>query len=523
MISKKEFGDFQTPLSLARRVVAMLSKGEGHVCTVIEPTCGLGAFLRASAEIFGELPKYWGFDVNPAYVREASAALAQIGLPSVTIQQRDFYTIDWHEFFREQPSPLLVVGNPPWITNAEMGVIRGNNLPAKSNFQGHGGFAAKTGKANFDISEWMLIRLLEALQGTRAELAMLCKTSTARKVLRHAWTKGLGVGSASLHQIDAAAEFGVSVDACLLHARTGSVGSDTTATVYRDLSFETPMQTFGLCAGDLVSDIDVYCSLRDLDGLEYRKWRSGVKHDAAKVMEFTRVNNSFINGLGECCDLEDCYMFPLLKSSDLANNRLKPTRFVLLTQRRVADPTDEIEKRAPKTWQYLNDHAEFMDRRGSSIYANRPRFSVFGVGEYSFSPAKVAISGLYKNFKFRAIGSAAGKPVMVDDTCYFVPCESKAEADYFANLLNRDTAQRFISSLVFRDAKRPITIEILKRIDLKKLAVHAGQEEKAIEYLSSSCLESDRQGVLVFEERVKYRTRRLPVPLSARGRASRTR
>lgn len=86
-----------------------------------------------------------------------------------------------------------------------MGVIGGRNLPEKSNFQGHGGFAAKTGKANFDISEWMLIKLLEALQGRRAAIAMLCKTATARKVLRHAWLNGLDVGPSSLHLIDAAA------------------------------------------------------------------------------------------------------------------------------------------------------------------------------------------------------------------------------------------------------------------------------------------------------------------------------
>lgn len=523
MSPKKEYGDFQTPLSLARRVAVLIKKDVRRVGTIVEPTCGVGAFLQATAEIFGNSPNYCGFDLNADYVKSASAALARIGPPVTSVQQRDFYTVNWQEFFCKQSGPFLIIGNPPWITNAGMGVIGGSNLPEKSNFQGHGGFAARTGKANFDISEWMLMRLLESLQGKRATIAMLCKTAAARKVLRHAWLNGLDAGPSSLHLIDAAAEFGVSVDACLLYTHTGTGATEPTATVYRSLSFDGPSQTFGLFAGDLVSDIDAYRALRDLDGLEYRKWRSGVKHDAAKVMEFTRDNGSFVNGFGERCELEDDYIFPLLKSSDLANGRLKPTRFVLLTQRRVADQTDEIKRSAPKTWRYLLDHAKQLDKRGSSIYAKRARFAVFGIGDYSFAPAKVAISGLYKNLQFQAVGSVGGKPIMVDDTCYFIPCDSKSEAEFFADLLNSETAQRFISALVFMDAKRPVTIDVLKRIDLKKLAEHAEQETTAIEYLSSPSLESSHQRLLVFEEREEYRTKKSTIPRKARGRASRVR
>jgi hypothetical protein len=496
MRAKKEFGDFQTPLSLARRVAAMIDRRVG---TVIEPTCGVGAFLQAAAERFGKSPRYWGFDVNADYVKAASAALERVGAAKVTVQRRDFYTTDWEKFFSEQTGPLLIIGNPPWITNAGMGVIRGNNLPTKSNFQGHNGLDAKTGKANFDISEWMLVRLLQALQGSRAAIAMLCKTATARKVLRHAWLNGFGVGRSSLHLIDAATEFGVSVDACLLYTHTGIAESESTATVYGSLSFDEPLKTFGLSAGELVSDLKTYRELSDLEGREHRKWRSGVKHDAAQVLEFTRANGSFVNGLGERYELEDDYMFPLLKSSDLANDRLRPTRFVLLTQRRVGDKTEKIRKTAPKTWQYLLDHADQLDNRGSSVYKNRARYSSFGVGNYSFSPAKVAISGLYKNIQFQAIGGSGGKPIMVDDTCYFIPCASKQEAEFFAELLNSETAQRFVSALVFTDAKRPVTVNVLKRVDLQRLAERAGRQTEAVEYLSSSTLERGQQRLLFAE------------------------
>ncbi|MBM4386972.1 MAG: hypothetical protein FJ088_04485 [Deltaproteobacteria bacterium] len=198
------------------------------------------------------------------------------------------------------------------------------------------------------------------------------------------------------------------------------------------------------------------------------------------------------------CKLEHEYIFPLLKSSDLANGRLIPTKYVLVTQHRVTDSTDAIEHVAPKTWQYLLDHSEQLDNRGSSIYTKRARFSVFGVGEYSFAPAKVAVSGLYKNLRFQAFADIDRKPIMVDDTCYFIPCDSMEEAEFFAGLLNSKTAQQFISTLIFTDSKRPLTIDILKRIDLKKLARFVGYEMAAIKYLSSPLLESNHQQLSAF-------------------------
>jgi len=515
------FGDFQTPLDLARSVAAFIEREERDIRTVVEPTCGRGSFLRAAAELFGKSPRYFGFDINTKYVGSARSVLREVAPVKGRVEHGDFYKKDWKDFFSHQSAPVLVIGNPPWVTNAAIGVMRGNNLPQKTNFQRHGGFAAKTGKANFDISEWMLIRLLESLQRIKSVVAMLCKTAAARKVLRHAWLNGLEVGPSSLHLIDAKAHFAVSVDACLLYTHTGTAVAEPTATVYPDLSFGRPRHTFGLFGGELVSDIDAYRALRELDGLEYRKWRSGVKHDAAKIMQFRREDSTFVNGLGEKYDLElDC-LYPLLKSSDLANGRLRPSKYVLLTQRRVGDDTESLREAVPRTWKYLLDHAQQLDRRRSSIYANRARFSVFGIGDYTFAPWKVAISGLYKSLRFQPVGSSQGKPVVVDDTCYFIPCESRAEAQFFADLLNSDTAQQFISSLVFSDAKRPVTIDVLRRIDLKKLAERTGHQAKAIKYLASPALASSHQRLLVFENGEEYGTRASAVRHKASGRASR--
>jgi hypothetical protein len=150
---------------------------------------------------------------------------------------------------------------------------------------------------------------------------------------------------------------------------------------------------------------------------------------------------------------------------------------MLVTQKAVGDETSVIRFVAPKTWAYLQRHGDFLDRRASSIYRNRPRFSAFGVGDYTFARWKVAISGFYKQLTFATIGPFAEKPVVLDDTSYFVSCQSDQEARYIADLLNSQPAREFFSAFVFWDAKRPITIDMLRRLDLSALAYELGSEE----------------------------------------------
>lgn len=94
---------------------------------------------------------------------------------------------------------------------------------------------------------------------------------------------------------------------------------------------------------------------------------------------------------------------------------------------------------------------------------------MFGIGDYSFAPYKVAISGLHKEPKFRAIGPVLGRPVMLDDTCYFVPAGSATEASLLSAFLNHEKTRCFIDAIAFWDAKRPITKRLLQRIDIASL------------------------------------------------------
>ena len=147
------------------------------------------------------------------------------------------------------------------------------SLPQKENFQRFRGIEARTGKSNFDISEWMLIQLIKGLRGTPATIAMLCKTATARKVLRFAWQNDGRIATASLYRIDAKKHFAAAVDACLLLVQTRSAGP-AEAPVFEDFHARTPSKkTLGLAGVDLVSDVRVYKKLKHFEGTCPYQWR----------------------------------------------------------------------------------------------------------------------------------------------------------------------------------------------------------------------------------------------------------
>jgi methylase of polypeptide subunit release factors len=483
MSAKKEYGDFQTPLSLARRVMALISKKQKHFSTIVEPTCGVGAFLEAAAECFGPSLSYRGFDVNPEYVEAARVSLARIVPSKGNVEHRDFFTMDWKQFLSEQAGPVLLIGNPPWITNAGMGVINGTNLPEKSNFQGHSGLDAMTGKANFDISEWMLVKLTEALQPRGGTLAMLVKTVVARKLLTHCWSNGIPIVDSAIYRIDAGEHFDAAVDASLVVIEFGESREPKRAQVYGQLSRGIrPTATIALEDGKLIADLDAYRASKHLAGCSALRWRSGIKHDCSKVMELEFTDRKLKNGLGESLDLEPVYLLPMFKTSEVAGGRVDQChRRMIVTQRSIGEQTAAIAERAPKTWRYLQRHRALLSKRGSSIYRGKPEFSIFGVGDYTFSPWKIAISGMYKNLKFVKIGPFQSQPVVFDDTTNFIPCPSEPAAAMLLSFLDSDEARTFYKSFIFWDAKRPITVELLGRLNIHSLAESLGVTERFVE------------------------------------------
>jgi hypothetical protein len=466
---RRDLGDFQTPPALVSAVLDRLDTLGIPRTRVIEPTCGRGNVLAGLFDRANPPREAFGFEIQADHLAEARQAIAA-GSSHLSLAQADVFSINLGTLPWRESGPLLVVGNPPWVTSAELGRLASENRPARTAIAGLSGLDARTGRANFDLAEAVWQKLINELDEPGATIALLCKTATARNVLRWSVVARRRVASASLYRIDARRWFSAAVDACLFVVRLGDAPGTIRAPVYPDLGSDTPETTIGVVDGLLVADMTAFEQASSAFGLCPLTWRQGVKHDAAALMELTESDGTLWNGLGEPVDVEPEHVFPLWKGVDLAGRSAGSAgRRVIVTQRSLGDDTGTLAERSPRLHSYLDRHAVAFAARKSKVYARRPPFVMFGVGDYTFAPYKVAIPGLHKAVPFRAIGPVDGFPPLLDDTCYFLPCATAHEAERIARKLNSPKAHALIDSLRFADAKRPITKAILQRIDLDRL------------------------------------------------------
>ncbi len=462
MSGKREYGDYQTPIDFAEKICRYL-KDYHHIrpTAVVEPTCGVGNFLKSS--LLFDANEYYGIEINPEYCERCRNFIDD---SKVNVINTDFFDFSSKDLIKDKRQ-ILVIGNPPWITNSTLSVLSSDNLPA--NFKKLKGIDAITGASNFDICEYIILKLINEYMNTNTIISMLCKTSVARNVFKELKRKYIAFVSCDILEFDASKIFGINASACVLVILlSDKLLSSDICNVY---DFECPdiiKSQFGYLNGQFYSNLDT--DIVNFDGRCCFEWRQGVKHDCSKVMELTMQNGTLQNGKKDEVQIEDDIVFPLIKSSMFKSPVIHSfSKFVIVTQKKAREDTEHLEQEVPKTWEYLNDNIELFEKRKSSIYHGAPLFSMFGVGDYSYSKYKVGVSGFYKQPLFSVLYSDDNKPVMTDDTSYFICFDSYDLAYVAMLLLNSKKVQGFLKSITFLDAKRPYTKKVLERIDFFKI------------------------------------------------------
>lgn len=475
---RTEYGDFQTNEVLANNAIEFLISQNISPQVVIEPTCGKGNFILGTLQNFNSIEKIFGIEIYKPYVWETKFNIVNfylenpnINKPEISIIHCNVFDFDFKQLSKEYSTKeILIIGNPPWVTNSKLGSINSKNLPRKTNFKNHSGIDAITGKGNFDIAEYITLLMIETFQKINGCILLLVKNSVIKNIVFDQNKNKCEISSIEKLSIDSKKEFNVSVDASLFFCKLNSV-PEFYCKEFNFYNKENLVQMFGWLDNKFVSNIDTYNHTKEIDGVCPFIWRQGLKHDCSEVMELEKVNKHYINSLNEEVKLENDLVYGLLKSSDLKNTVIKQTRkFTIVTQKKIGQETTYIKLLFPKTYQYLLGHKKSFDARKSSIYNGKPSFSIFGIGDYSFKPYKVAISGLYKTFHFTLVLPQDNKPVMLDDTCYFIGFDKIEFAVYSLILLNCDKTMKFLQSITFADAKRTFTKDVLMRINFIELS-----------------------------------------------------
>lgn len=478
-VDRAEYGDFQTNIDLANKAVLYLVAKSISPQILIEPTCGKGNFLLASLRHFSGIEHIFGVEIYKPYIWEAKFNIIQFFLennlknkPNILISHSNVFDFDFNAIAKlHSDKEILVIGNPPWVTNAKLSVLNSNNLPTKVNFKNHSGLDAITGKGNFDIAEYITLMMLETFQKMKGNILFLVKNSVIKNIVFDQQKNKYALSEIEKLGIDSKKEFNVSVEASLFYGKL----STSPAYICKEINFydkdKTIQTKYGWLGEKFVSNLDTYIHTQAIDGKCPFEWRQGLKHDCSAIMELEKVNGHYVNGLGEDIYLEEGLVYGMLKSSDLKNTVIAQTRkYTIVTQKKVGEKTHYIQLEYPKTYEYLAKHKASFEARKSIIYQNKPSFSIFGIGDYSFKPYKIAISGLYKTFHFTLILPQNNKPVMLDDTCYLIGFDKIEFAAYTLILLNSDKTAKFLQSITFADAKRTFTKDMLMRIDISVLA-----------------------------------------------------
>ena len=348
--SSREWGDFQTPSRLTDQVCNYLVEIGVSPKIIIEPTYGTGNFIRAALKSFVATELVYGVEIQEKYEWHLKVVLLLDALrghrisAEIELHQGDIFTHCFPPHILKAKD-VLIVGNPPWVTNAELGALNASNLPAKKNVKALKGMDAMTGKSNFDIGEFVLLRMLDLFSEQRGTLAMLCKNAVIKNVAEILPQRRLKVANLRAFQIDARREFDAGVEASLLVMDMGVSNSAFTCQV---ATLDKPYcvtRKFGWVDKKFVSDIAGYQSISELDGKSPLVWRQGLKHDCARIMELNSQDGLLVNGNKEVVNVEDEQVYWLLKSSDLRSFEVEQARKkVIVTQHRLgADTSIDIQ------------------------------------------------------------------------------------------------------------------------------------------------------------------------------------
>lgn len=372
--NNREWGDIQTPRDTTDKICNLVKELKISPDVIIEPTYGGGNFILSSLEKFSKISKIYGIEIHKNYEWSFKAKLLYLVLdskkhiPKIELFCENIFN---HNFdvddFRNSKN-ILIIGNPPWVTNTELSGSESVNLPEKNNFKKFRGIDAITGKSNFDLAEFIILQLLEIFSDFNGEMIMLCKNTVIKNLIKELPNYKFKISDIRSIPINSRIIFEKNVDASLLLVRLGTRTSDYTC---KEISFEEPHSTkrkFGWVSKKFVSNVFDYKKFQDIDGSCCFNWRSGIKHDCAGILELTQEDNTTYNNSFRIVEIEPDVTYPLLKGSMLKDFMIsKSNKKLIVTQKKNDEDTKELNA-FPNLWRYLNQNIEFFKKRKSVVY-----------------------------------------------------------------------------------------------------------------------------------------------------------
>lgn len=116
LTNKLEFGDYQTPTEFCDIVNNIISS-QYEPKFVFEPTFGLGHFIDSSIKKFKNVKTFYGNEINEEYYNIYKNKKNK----NVKLFNENIFTFNHNKIKRIiKDEPMLIIGNPPWVTNSQL-------------------------------------------------------------------------------------------------------------------------------------------------------------------------------------------------------------------------------------------------------------------------------------------------------------------------------------------------------------------------------------------------------------------
>ena len=503
-------GEYYTPDWLAQHVLDQAGYQGEPSARLLDPTCGSGTFLLAAIRRLraqasaggGELCRQIaqnivGFDLHPMAVTAARAnyllAVADL-LPQSPEVEIPIYACD---AILDGPGPAAsadrfdyVVGNPPWIA--------WDNLPAdyrdatKPLWERYGLFSLSARDARHG--------------GGKKDLSMLVLYVSADRYLRHGGHLGMVV-TQTLFQTKGAGDgfrqFRLGPDGPglrvlrvddLVAMKPFGDAANWTSTIVLEKGTPTqyPVPYVKWSPGQGTPVLQT-CLARPIQsgrpGSPWLLWPEGSAEDLARLVgrsDYTahlgansgganavywldvlgrvdggvRVRNLTEKGKSATAAVEAVIepdlLYPLVRWIDVQRFAARPSAYLLLVQdvvTRTGLDEEFLRRTYPRTYAYLKQFEPLLGARAAyrRYQDRRPFYSMYNVGSYTLSPVKVVWRRMDRRIRAAVLEEIddphlGRRPVVPQETCVLVACDSTDEAHYLCALLNSSPVHELVAA-----------------------------------------------------------------------------
>ena len=507
---RNELGEYYTPDWLADHLLDLLQYHGDTSTRLLDPSCGSGTFLikairriRARHENHGN-PRdlcraitagVVGFDLNPSAVLAARAnyliAIRDLVLESGPIEIPVYLCDSILDDVPRAGRFDLVVGNPPWIA--------WDNLPddyrqaTKPLWQAYGLFSlsgtdARHGGGKKDLSSLMLAASADRWLGDGGRLAMVITQTIFQ-------SKGAGDGFRRFRLGPEGRPLGVLRVDDMVAIKPFKDAANWTSTILLEKGTATkypvdyvkwlpgqggfsqqeclaepidpraPSSPWLVCpknesAADLrrmVGPSDYTAHLgANSGGANGVYWLEvlGSSDDGVMVRNLTAKGKRAVESVRTV--IEPDLLYPLVRWGDVSRFAARPSAHILLAQdvdTRSGVDESLMRQQYPKTYAYLSRFADMLLSRSAyrKYQGRRPFYSMYNVGRYTISPLKVVWRRMDRRINAAVLEPYVDpvlgtRPVIPQETCVLIDCQSAAEAHYICAVLNSSPVNTLITA-----------------------------------------------------------------------------